>query len=46
MDWAFGSGQHLTGAAQDLALVLCGRKLPPGRLHGEPASRFTAKPAS
>jgi uncharacterized protein (TIGR03083 family) len=41
IDWASGSGQLLTGAAQDLALVLCGRKLPPGRLRGEPAARFT-----
>ena len=41
IDWASGSGQVLSGAAQDLALVLCGRKLPPGRLHGEPAARFT-----
>jgi uncharacterized protein (TIGR03083 family) len=44
MDWAFGSGQRLTGAAQDLALVLCGRKLPAGRLRGEPSSRFTGMP--
>jgi uncharacterized protein (TIGR03083 family) len=41
IDWVSGSGQQLFGAAQDLALVLCGRKLPPGRLHGEPAARFT-----
>ncbi len=41
IDWVSGSGQQLSGAAQDLALVLCGRKLPPGRLHGEPAARFT-----
>ena len=42
LDWSFGSGQRLSGAAQDLALVLCGRKLPAGRLHGEPAARFSA----
>jgi len=41
IDWASGSGKQLSGAAQDLALVLCGRKLPPGRLHGEPAAQFT-----
>jgi uncharacterized protein (TIGR03083 family) len=41
INWASGSGQLLSGAAQDLALVLCGRRLPPGRLHGEPAVRFT-----
>ena len=42
LDWSFGSGQPMTGAAQDLALVCCGRKLPTGHLHGEPAARFTA----
>ena len=41
MDWSLGSGTPLTGAAADLLLVLCGRTLPPGRLAGEPAARFT-----
>lgn len=41
MDWTLGSGVPLTGAAADLLLVLCGRTLPPGRLNGEPATRFT-----
>jgi uncharacterized protein (TIGR03083 family) len=41
-DWSHGSGVPLSGAAQDLALVLCGRRLPAGRLHGEPAAGFTA----
>lgn len=36
-----GSGTPLTGPAQDLLLVLCGRHLPAGRLHGEPSPRFT-----
>lgn len=40
MDWSFGSGALLTGQAQDLALVLCGRVLPAGRLSGEPSARF------
>ncbi len=42
MDWAFGSGQVVSGHAQDLALAVCGRKLPPGRLHGAAAARMTA----
>jgi len=44
IEWTAGpeSGQLVSGAAQDLALLLCGRKLPPGRLHGEAATRFTA----
>jgi len=41
MDWSLGSGTPLEGAAADLLLVLCGRTLPPGRLSGEPAARFT-----
>jgi uncharacterized protein (TIGR03083 family) len=41
MDWTLGSGTPLTGAAADLLLVLCGRKLPPGRLAGAPGARFT-----
>jgi len=41
MDWTLGSGAPLTGAASDLLLVMCGRTLPPGRLAGEPTSRFT-----
>ena len=41
IDWSFGSGTPVSGPAQDLALVLCGRRLPGGRLHGEPNARFT-----
>lgn len=44
LDWSLGSGAPLTGAAQDLLLALCGRKLPVGYLHGDPAARFTAQP--
>ena len=42
LDWSFGSGQVLAGTAQDLALVVCGRKLPAGLLRGAAAARFTA----
>ena len=42
LEWSFGSGSTVTGAAQDLLLVLCGRKLPVGRLQGRPGRRFTA----
>jgi uncharacterized protein (TIGR03083 family) len=41
MDWSLGSGTPLTGATQDLVLVLCGRRLPPGRLRGAHSERFT-----
>ncbi|MGH8791709.1 MAG: maleylpyruvate isomerase family mycothiol-dependent enzyme [Stackebrandtia sp.] len=41
LDWTYGSGTPVTGAAQDLLMALCGRKLPAGRLHGEPSERFT-----
>ncbi|OKI74096.1 maleylpyruvate isomerase family mycothiol-dependent enzyme [Micromonospora sp. CB01531] len=41
LDWAYGSGAPLRGLAQDLLLVICGRRLPPGHLDGEPAARFS-----
>ena len=41
LEWSLGSGTPVSGSAQDLALLVCGRKLPPGRLHGEPSARFT-----
>ncbi|TLG15663.1 maleylpyruvate isomerase family mycothiol-dependent enzyme [Nocardia cyriacigeorgica] len=42
LDWTYGTGTPLTGRAQDLLLVLCGRTLPPGRLNGPAADRFSA----
>lgn len=36
IDWSYGSGPALRGKAEDLAVVLCGRALPAGRLDGEP----------
>ena len=41
LDWSCGSGATVTGSAQALALVACGRLLPTGRLGGEAAARFT-----
>lgn len=41
LDWSYGSGTPLYGAAQDLLLLAFGRRLPAGRLHGEPSGRFT-----
>ena len=41
--WTFGSGALVTGTAQDLALLLCGRKLPSGRLEGGPAEWFMVR---
>jgi uncharacterized protein (TIGR03083 family) len=46
LDWTSGSGALVTGPAQALALVACGRLLPPGRLRGEGAGRFTRAQAS
>jgi uncharacterized protein (TIGR03083 family) len=46
LDWSFGTGEPLRGRAQDLLLVLCGRRLPAGALTGGPAARFTAKGTS
>jgi uncharacterized protein (TIGR03083 family) len=42
LDWSLGSGTPVSGDAQDLLLLACGRKLPSGHLRGEPAARFTA----
>jgi uncharacterized protein (TIGR03083 family) len=42
IDWSFGSGEPVSGAAQDLALVLCGRKLPAGRLRGALSGRYAS----
>jgi uncharacterized protein (TIGR03083 family) len=41
IDWSFGSGTPLSAPAQDLALVLCGRKLAAGRLRGPASPRFS-----
>jgi len=41
LDWSSGAGAVVTGPAQALALVACGRLLPPGRLGGQGAPRFT-----
>lgn len=32
MDWTFGEGRPVRGLAQDLLLLVCGRRLPDGRL--------------
>lgn len=42
LDWSYGSGAPVYGTAQDLLLLAFGRKLPAGRLRGEPGGRFTA----
>jgi uncharacterized protein (TIGR03083 family) len=39
--WSAGAGAPVTGPAQALALVACGRLLPAGRLGGAAAIRFT-----
>jgi uncharacterized protein (TIGR03083 family) len=36
LDWSYGSGPALRGPAEYLALVMCGRSVPEGRLEGEP----------
>ena len=36
LDWSFGAGPVLRGQAADLALVICGRSVPPERLEGAP----------
>jgi hypothetical protein len=36
LDWSYGSGPLLSGKAEDIALVLCGRTIPSGRIAGKP----------
>ena len=42
LDWRLGSGDLVTGPAQVLALVVCGRSVPSGRLHGPGTARLRA----
>jgi uncharacterized protein (TIGR03083 family) len=39
LDWSHGSGPLLRGAAGDLALAMCGRAVPAGRVRGKPLQR-------
>lgn len=41
LDWAFGAGEPLRGAAHHLLMVLMDRKLPTGVLTGQASDRFT-----
>lgn len=43
LDWSYGTGTPVRGLAQDLLLAVCGRRLPPGRLQGEAATRFSPR---
>ncbi|WP_327271409.1 maleylpyruvate isomerase family mycothiol-dependent enzyme [Streptomyces sp. NBC_01224] len=45
LDWSFGTGTPVSGAAQDLLLLAYGRRLPPGHLRGELHDRFVAAQA-
>lgn len=46
LDWSYGTGDPVTGRAQDLLLVLCGRRLPPALLRGDAAGRFSRSPGN
>jgi uncharacterized protein (TIGR03083 family) len=41
LDWSMGNGPVVCGAAQDLAMLLSGRKISAGQLSGEGSMRFT-----
>ncbi|MEH1057549.1 maleylpyruvate isomerase family mycothiol-dependent enzyme [Micromonospora sp. CPCC 206171] len=43
LDWCHGEGPPVRGLAQDLLLVVCGRRLPSGRLDGPAATRFSRR---
>jgi len=42
LDWAFGEGTVVTGAAHLLALALCGRHVEPGLLCGDGVAQLTS----
>src|SRR5215472_2063071 len=42
LDWSFGTGEPLIGAAQNLLLLIAGRRLPQDALAGTPSARFQA----
>jgi uncharacterized protein (TIGR03083 family) len=42
VEWSYGSGPTLRGTAEDLALHICGRTLPAGRLDGQMLSHKNA----
>ena len=44
LDWSYGSGAPLRGSAGELAVALCGRTVPAGRLDGEPLHRADPAP--
>ena len=41
LEWSHGSGEVMSGPAQVLALVVCGRTVPAARLCGDPFGRFS-----
>jgi len=41
VDWQIGGGAVVRGHAQDLLMVVCGRRMPHGRLSGPTADRLT-----
>jgi uncharacterized protein (TIGR03083 family) len=41
VDWSYGAGALLSGVSGDLVAHLAGRRVPAGRLHGEPLARAT-----
>lgn len=40
IEWSYGSGDAVSGRAQDLLLLVCGRHVPAGRLSGPASARF------
>jgi uncharacterized protein (TIGR03083 family) len=43
VDWTYGAGEPVSGRAQDLLLLVCGRRVPAGRLAGAAAGRFAGR---
>jgi uncharacterized protein (TIGR03083 family) len=43
LDWSLGSGETLSGSAQNLLLAIAGRTLAPDALHGAPSARLLSQ---
>lgn len=44
LDWSYGSGEELRGTSENIALAICGRTVPAGRLEGGALQRGDTTP--
>ena len=44
LGWSYGSGEELSGTSEDIALAICRRTIPAGRLEGDALERGATTP--